>query len=69
MFGEPCIAQMDASKLPCVWTYLFKANSLTAVEEPKARGTFNGGKRYGEAVTSSPHLSTFGCTWTHVHWI
>ena len=30
---------------------LFKENPLTTVEEPKARVTCNGGKRYGEAVT------------------
>jgi len=39
MFGEPCIAPVDATKLPWVRTYLFKENPLTAVEEPKARET------------------------------
>ena len=32
--------------LPFVWTYLFKDGTT-----PKARGTCNGGKRYGRAIT------------------
>ena len=35
--------------LPFVWTYLYKDNGIKIIQ--KARGTCNGGKRYGKAVT------------------
>ena len=56
MFGDPIPRpplKMDKdgtlkrpTVLPFVWTYLFKDGTT-----PKARGTCNGGKRYGHAVT------------------
>jgi hypothetical protein len=46
MFGEPIQRPSKATVLPFVWTYLFKDGI-----KPKARGTCNGGKRYGKAVT------------------
>ena len=56
MFGDP-IPQPPPKKdndgklkpptvLPYVWTYLFKDGN-----KPKARGTCNGGKRYGRVIT------------------
>jgi hypothetical protein len=46
MFGKPINRPLKSTVLPFVWTYLFK-DGIT----PKARGTCNGGKRYGKAVT------------------
>jgi hypothetical protein len=46
MFGAPIPRPSQATVLPFVWTYLFKDGV-----KPKARGTCNGGKRYGKAVT------------------
>jgi hypothetical protein len=46
MFGKPIRRPPKATVLPFVWTYLFKDGV-----KPKARGTCNGGKRYGKAVT------------------
>jgi hypothetical protein len=46
MFGAPIRRPPKATVLPFVWTYLFKDGT-----QPKARGTCNGGKRYGRAVT------------------
>jgi hypothetical protein len=46
MFGTPIRRPAQATVLPFVWTYLFKDGI-----KPKARGTCNGGKRYGKAVT------------------
>jgi hypothetical protein len=46
MFGKPIKRPPKSTVLPFVWTYLFK-DGIT----PKARGTCNGGKRYGKAVT------------------
>ena len=51
MFGEPIQAKHWMTVLPWVWTYLQKENPLTGIDAPKARGTCNGGPRYGEAVT------------------
>jgi hypothetical protein len=46
MFGTPIRRPPKSTVLPFVWTYLFKDGI-----KPKARGTCNGGKRYGKAVT------------------
>jgi hypothetical protein len=46
MFGDPIKRPHKSTVLPFVWTYLFKDGI-----KPKARGTCNGGKRYGKAVT------------------
>ena len=51
MFGTP-IPPPPASKiLPWVWTYLYKENPLTGEDEPKSRGTCDGGKRRNGTVT------------------
>jgi hypothetical protein len=46
MFGKPIARPQKATVLPFVWSYLLKDGI-----KPKARGTCNGGKRYGKAVT------------------
>ena len=46
MFGPPCPRPKQATVLPFVWSYYFKDE-----ETRKARGTCNGGPRYGKAVT------------------
>lgn len=46
MFGKPCPRPKKATVLPFVWSYYFKDE-----ETRKARGTCNGGPRYGKAVT------------------
>ena len=56
MFGKPIPPppptfdaqgnKIEVTILPFVWTYLYKEGNI-----PKARGTCNGGKRYGKAVT------------------
>jgi hypothetical protein len=53
MFGTPCPRPKDRESvvLPWVWTYLHKLDPNTLQEVEKARGTCNGGKRYGRAVT------------------
>lgn len=49
MFGEPLIlGPSDHTVLPFMWTYLFKDGDP---EKKKARGTCNGGKRFGRAIT------------------
>lgn len=53
MFGAPIPRpnDPDTTVLPWVWTYLYKTDPLTLEQVPKARGTCNGGKRYGKVVT------------------
>jgi hypothetical protein len=53
MFGEPCERPDDPNAviLPFVWTYVHKIDPLTGAIVEKARGTCNGGKRHGKAVT------------------
>jgi hypothetical protein len=53
MFGQPCPRPTDPDTviLPFVWTYLNKIDPATLSSVEKARGTCNGGKRYGKAVT------------------
>jgi hypothetical protein len=53
MFGTPIARPPKATVLPFVWTYLFKDGI-----KPKARGTCNGGKRYGKAVTLAHTYAT-----------
>ena len=47
MFGKPCYPPLGAKVLPWVWTYMYKENPKTGIEEAKARGTCNGGPRNG----------------------
>jgi hypothetical protein len=53
MFGKPIPRPLDRDTviLPWVWTYLHKIDPNSLEEVEKARGTCNGGKRYGKAVT------------------
>ena len=53
MFGTPTPRPIDRNTviLPWVWTYLHKIDPNSLEEVEKARGTCNGGKRYGRAVT------------------
>ena len=51
MFGELVLMEEWMTGLPWVWTYLYKEDPLTALDEAKARGTYNRGPQYGEAVT------------------
>lgn len=53
MFGTPCLRPRDDDSviLPWVWTYLHKIDPNTLEEVVKTRGTCNGGKGYGKAVT------------------
>jgi hypothetical protein len=53
MFGDPCERPNDPNAviLPFVWTYVHKIDPLTNEVVEKARGTCNGGKRHGKAVT------------------
>ena len=51
MFGEPCLPPPDKPVLPWVWTYLFKENPLTGIDEPKSRGTCDGSTKRNGIVT------------------
>lgn len=53
MFGTPIPrpADRDTVILPWVWTYLYKTDPVTLKQVAKARGTCNGGPRYGKVVT------------------
>ena len=53
MFGGPIPRPIDRNTviLPWVWTYLHKIDPNTLEEVEKGRGTCNGGKRYGRALT------------------
>lgn len=51
MFGQPCAPPPGATVLPWVWTYIMKIDPLTNEKVEKARGTCNGGPRYGKVVT------------------
>ena len=51
MFGDPIKMEDWMTVLPWVWMYLYKEDPITAKEIAKARGTCNGGPRYGKAVT------------------
>ena len=56
MFGKLVPMEHWMTVLPWVWTYLQKENPLTGINAPKARGTCNGGPRYGEAVTLAENI-------------
>ncbi|KAI2501046.1 hypothetical protein MHU86_13400 [Fragilaria crotonensis] len=58
MFGPPCPRPRDAIVLPFVWTYMLKEDPMTGEPIFKARGTCNGGKRYGKAVTLAETYAT-----------
>jgi ribosomal protein S12 len=51
MFGEPIPCPHGAIVLPFVWDYMTKEDPLTGLLIMKARGTCNGGKKLGKAVT------------------
>ena len=53
MFGTPRPRPRDPDTviLPWVWSYLHKLDTQSLEEVEKARGTCNGGKQYGRAVT------------------
>ena len=51
MFGQPIKMEDWMTVLPWVWTYLYKEDPITAIDEAKARGICNEGPQYGEAVT------------------
>jgi hypothetical protein len=51
MFGSPIPRAEHAMVLPFVWNYSNKEDPITGAPKRKARGTCNGGKRYGKAVT------------------
>ena len=51
MFGDPVGMEDWMMVLPWVWTYLFKEDPITAIDQEEARGICNGGPQYGEAVT------------------
>lgn len=58
MFGAPIPRPRGATILPFVWTYLIKEDPVTGQQIFKARGTCNGGKRYGRAVTLAETYAT-----------
>ena len=58
MFGDPIPRPIGAVVLPFVWTYLTKLDPLTGATIYKARGTCNGGKRFGKAVTLAETYAT-----------
>ena len=43
MFGTPVSMEDWMTVLPWAWTYLYKEDPITAIEQAKARGTYNGG--------------------------
>ena len=51
MFAELCERPPNATVLPWVWTYLFKENPMTGIDEPKSRGTCDGSKHQNGIVT------------------
>ena len=51
MFGALVPIEDWMTVLPWVWTYLYKEDPITAIEQAKAQGTCNGGPRYDEVVT------------------
>lgn len=58
MFGDPIPWPDGATVLPFVWDYLLKVCPLTGNPIYKARGTCNGGKRFGKAVTLAETYAT-----------
>jgi hypothetical protein len=62
MFGTPVSRPSQATVLPFVWTYLMKDGTTK-----KARGTCNGGKRYGTHTCS--HLCIMRRTTRSTHFL
>ena len=58
MFGEPIPWPEGATVLPFVWNNVFKQCPLMGNLIYKARGTCNGGPRYGRAVTMAETYAT-----------
>ena len=58
MFGDPVRRPSGAIVLPFVWAYSIKIDSISGELIYKARGTCNGGKRYGKAVTMAETYAT-----------
>ena len=58
MFSKPMPRPFGATVLPFVWDYQMKTDPITGEPIYKARGTCNGGKRYGKAVTLAETYTT-----------
>ena len=58
MFGEPIKCPHGAIVLPFVWDYMTKDDPLTGLLIRKSRGTCNGGKKLGKAVTIAETYAT-----------
>ena len=58
MFGTPIKRPPGATVLPFVWAYYMKEDPITGEPIYKARGTCNGGKRYGKAITLAETYAT-----------
>ena len=58
MFAEPIPCPKDAIVLPFVWDYMTKEDPVTGELIMKPRGTCNGGKKLGKAVTIAETYAT-----------
>ena len=58
VFGEPVQMEQWMILLPWVWTYLYKEDPITVIDEARARKTCNGGPRYGEVHQLTWTIST-----------
>ena len=58
MFGTPIKRPYGATLLPFVWAYSIKIDPITGNLIYEARGTCNGGKRYGKAITMAETYAT-----------
>lgn len=58
MFGNPIKRPPGATVLPFVWAYYMKVDPITDEPIYKARGTCNGGKQYGKAITLAETYAT-----------
>ena len=58
MFGDPIKCPHGAIVLPFVWDYMTKEDPLTGILIRKSRGTYNGGKKLGNAVTIAETYAT-----------
>ena len=70
MFGDPVRRPSGAIVLPFVWAYSIKIDSISGELIYKARGTCNGGKRYGKAVTMAETYATCVAqpAWCRLYW-
>ena len=59
MFGDPVRRPSGAIVLPFIWAYSIKTDPITGELIYEARGTCNGGERYGKAVTMAETYATF----------